>query len=37
MDVIGYIKKYGNYTFKEKEFNDIDNLVFCNLSYLQVV
>ena len=34
MDVIGYIKKYGNYTFKEKEFNDIDNLVFCNLSYL---
>ena len=34
MDIFDYVKKYGNLTFNEKEFNDIDNLVFSELSYL---
>lgn len=34
MDIFEYVEKYGNYTFEEKEFNDIDNIVFCSLSYL---
>lgn len=32
-NLIDYIKKYGNYTFNEKEFNSIDNLVLSTLSY----
>lgn len=34
MDIFDYIDKYGNLTFEEKEFNEIDNLVFSGLSYL---
>lgn len=34
MNIFDYVKKYGNRTFKEKEFNDVDNLIFCSLSYL---
>ena len=34
MNLFHYIDKYGNYTFKNKEFNDIDNLIFCFISYL---
>ena len=34
MNIFDYVDKYGNYTFEEKEFNDIDNLVFCSISYL---
>jgi len=35
MDTIfDYVKKYGDYSFKEKEFNDCDNLVLCALFYL---
>ena len=34
MNIFDYVQKYGHLTFKEKEFNDIDNLVFCSLSYL---
>ncbi len=34
MNLIEYVRKYGNISFKEKEINDIDNLVFSSLSYL---
>ena len=34
MDLFDYVKKYGDVTFEEKEFNDVDNIVFCSLSYL---
>ena len=34
MDIYEYVDKYGDYTFEEKKFNEIDNLVFCSLSYL---
>ena len=34
MNIFDYVKKYGNFTFEEKPFNDIDNLVFSMLSYL---
>lgn len=33
-NIIDYIKKYGDKTFYEEEFNEIDNLVFCAISYL---
>lgn len=33
-NIFNYIEKYGQTSFKEKEFNDIDNLVFSLLSYL---
>ena len=33
-NIYNYARKYGNVTFKEKEFNDVDNLVFSLLSYL---
>ena len=33
-NVFDYIKKYESYNFKEKEFNEIDNLIFSYLSYL---
>lgn len=33
-NLFDYVKKYGNETFIEKPFNDIDNLVFSTLSYL---
>lgn len=33
-NIIKYIKNYGNKTFYEKEFNELDNLVFSSLSYL---
>jgi hypothetical protein len=29
-----YVDKYGDFTFEQKAFNEIDNLVFCSLSYL---
>ena len=34
MNIFDYVDKYGKYTFEEKEFNDIDNLIFCSISYL---
>ena len=34
MNIYDYIKKYGNYSFKEKTFCEIDNLVFSLLVYL---
>lgn len=33
MNVIDYLKKYGRYSFKEKPFNEVDNLVLSLLSY----
>jgi len=34
-NIITYINWYSNLSFSEKPFNIIDNLVFCNLSYLK--
>lgn len=34
MDIFEYVEKYGNYTFEEKEFNEVDNIVFSTLSYI---
>lgn len=34
MNVVEYVEKYGDYSFKEKVFNEIDNLVFSELVYL---
>ena len=34
MDIFDYIEKYGDISFEEKGFNEIDNLVFCSISYL---
>lgn len=33
-NVYDYIKKHGNTTFENKEFNDIDNIIFSYLTYL---
>ncbi|MBR1385593.1 MAG: DUF2974 domain-containing protein [Bacilli bacterium] len=32
-NLFDYITKYGNFSFEDKKFNDIDNLVFCSISY----
>ena len=34
MNIIEYINKYKEYTFEEKEFNEVDNIVLSILSYL---
>lgn len=34
MNVINYIQKYGQLSFKKMPFNDLDNIVFSLLSYL---
>lgn len=34
MNLNQYIKKYGKYTFQEKPFNEVDNVVFSCLAYL---
>ena len=34
MNINSYIDKYGNYSFNELEFNDIDNVIFSALSYI---
>ena len=33
-NLLDYIKKYAYHTFEEKKFNDVDNLIFSALSYL---
>ena len=33
-NILKYIKDYGNKTFYEMDFNEVDNLVFSSLSYL---
>lgn len=35
MTINDYVKKY-NYTFEEKPFNEVDNLVFATLAYLKL-
>ena len=32
-----YIKEYGKYTFLEKEFNEVDNVIFSLLSYIDFI
>lgn len=34
MTIYQYIRTYGKYTLKEKEFNEVDNVIFSCLSYL---
>lgn len=34
MDLFGYIKKYGEYSFKEKKFNEVDNVILSCLTYV---
>ena len=33
-NVYDYVAKYGKYTFEQKAFNEVDNLVFSLLAYL---
>lgn len=33
-NIFNYVDKYGNYSFKEKSFNELDNVIFANLTYL---
>ena len=33
-NIFDYIKKYGDKTFEEKTFNEVDNLIFSSLSYI---
>ena len=34
MNLINYIEKYKDKSFLEEEFNEIDNLIFSNIIYL---
>ena len=34
MDIYEYVDSIGDYTFDEKEFNEVDNIVFSTLSYV---
>ena len=34
MNIFEYVDRVGNLTFEEKRFNEVDNLVFCSLLYL---
>ena len=36
MNLNSYIDKYGVYSFDEVPFNEVDNVVFANLSYLNL-
>ncbi len=36
MNILEYIDTYGNYSFSEKEFNEVDNLVFSSLIYVDL-
>ena len=36
MSIFSYIDKYGVYSFDELEFNDVDNLIFSSLSYVDL-
>ncbi len=33
--IIGYVKRYGDYTFMEKPMNDVDSLALCQFCYLK--
>lgn len=32
--ILNYINKYGDFTFSEKEFNEVDNIIFSVLTYI---
>lgn len=34
MNTLDYIRRYGKVTFEQKEFTEIDNIIFCLLSYV---
>lgn len=34
MNLLSYVDKYGNFSFDEVEFNEIDNAIFASLSYI---
>ncbi len=34
MTILEYISKYGNKTFDEMKFNEVDNIIFASLSYI---
>ena len=34
-NLFDYVLQYGDLSFEEKEFNEVDNLVFCLISYLE--
>ena len=34
MNIIQYVKDYGNWNFDERSFNEVDSLIFSELSYL---
>lgn len=36
MTIFDYIKKYGDYSFDEKEFNEVDSVVFSFMAYADV-
>lgn len=36
MNIYSYIDKYGDFTLEEKPFNEVDNLIFASLSYLNL-
>ena len=36
MNVFDYLDYYGDYTFKDKPFNEVDNLIFSVLSYVDL-
>ena len=33
-NMLTYIKNYGKFTFEELEFNEIDNLIFAQIVYI---
>lgn len=33
--VLDYLKKYGNYSFREKPMTEVDSLILCQMSYLK--
>lgn len=35
MNIFDYIKTYGNYSFSERKFNEIDNVIFSCLAYVE--
>ena len=34
MNLLSYVDKYGNFSFDEVEFNEVDNAIFASLSYV---
>lgn len=36
MTILDYIDKYGNYSFDDLEFNEVDNVIFSSISYLEL-